>query len=160
MRKLSGRIYLRPYRSADAEGLAVLFYDTVHFVNSKDYTPEQLNAWAPGKMDMSQWDLRFLQHHSLMAIQGETPVGFADMDDSGYLDRLFVHKDHQGEGIATTLCDQLERVVAGRKFTTHASITARPFFERRGYQVVREQLVEVRGVSLKNFVMEKTYPSC
>ena len=39
--------------------------------------------------------------------------------------------------------------------TTHASITARPFFEKRGYRVVKEQQVERHGVLLTNFVMEK-----
>ena len=35
------------------------------------------------------------------------------------------------------------------------SITARPFFERRGYRVVREQQVERQGIMLTNFVMIK-----
>ena len=41
---------------------------------------------------------------------------------------------------------------------THASITARPFFERRGWHVVKEQQVERRGVLLTNFVMERSCP--
>ncbi len=77
------------------------------------------------------------------------------MDSSGYLDRLYVHKDCQGRGIASALCDALEASVPAEAYTTHASITARPFFLRRGYRVVREQRVERGGVLLTNFVMEK-----
>ena len=94
-------------------------------------------------------------------------IGFGDMDRSGYLDRLYVHKDFQGRGIASAICDTLESVVeenqkeagdtAKNCFITHASITARPFFEKRGYRVIREQLVERRGEKLKNFVMEKAF---
>lgn len=40
--------------------------------------------------------------------------------------------------------------------TVHASRTARPFFEQRGYRVLAEQQVERRGVTLTNFRMEKT----
>ena len=82
-------------------------------------------------------------------------VGFGDLDvERGYLDRLYVHRDHQGEGIATALCGALERAASG-PITTHASITARPFFEGRGYRVLREQQVERRGVWLTNYVMGK-----
>lgn len=69
----------------------------------------------------------------------------------GYLDRLYVHKDHQGIGIATALCEKLEASVESATVTTHASITARPFFEDRGYVVKKEQ----QGILLTNYVMEK-----
>ena len=48
----------------------------------------------------------------------------------------------------------LEQVCAG-VISTHASITAKPFFEKRGYRVIREQQVERQGVALTNFVMER-----
>ena len=76
------------------------------------------------------------------------------MADNGYLDRLYVHKDYQGQGIASALCDALEQAVSG-PYETHASLTARPFFAQRGYQVVKEQQVERKGVLLTNFVMRK-----
>lgn len=81
--------------------------------------------------------------------------GFADMDADGYLDRLYVHKDYQGRGVAAALCDALEQAVQCEAYTTHASITARPFFEKRGYRVVRAQQVERQGLYLTNYVMEK-----
>ena len=77
------------------------------------------------------------------------------MDESGYLDRLYVHKDQQRQGIATAICDALESVSVVNIFTTHASITARPFFEKRGYAVIKEQQVERRGVKLTNYIMKK-----
>ena len=106
-------------------------------------------------MDLAEWDRSFQAHHTLVAVEGEQIVGFGDLDvERGYLDRLYVHRDHQGEGIATALCGALERAASG-PITTHASITARPFFEGRGYRVLREQQVERRGVWLTNYVMGK-----
>lgn len=146
---------LRPYDPADCAEMAQLFYDTVHTVNARDYTPEQLCAWATGEVDLAEWDRSFQAHHTLVAVEGEQIVGFGDLDvERGYLDRLYVHRDHQGEGIATALCGALERAASG-PITTHASITARPFFEGRGYRVLREQQVERRGVWLTNYVMGK-----
>ncbi|EJY07391.1 hypothetical protein HMPREF1362_00104, partial [Enterococcus faecium ERV102] len=40
-----------------------------------------------------------------------------------------------------------------QKITTHASITAKPFFEKRGYKVINEQTVELRGQLFTNFLM-------
>ena len=82
-------------------------------------------------------------------------MGFADMDGSGYLDRLYVHRDFQRRGVASALCDALEAASAAETFTPQASRTARPFLEHRGWRVVREQTVLRRGVALNNFVMEK-----
>ena len=152
----SGRkMDLRDYKTSDCTQLAELFYQTVHSVNAKDYTQAQLNAWATGEVDLAAWDASFLKHKTIGVVEGSAVVGFGDMDNSGYLDRLYVHKDYQRRGIAAAICDVLESAVPGKRITTHASITAKPFFLRRGYRVVKEQEVVRRGVVLTNFVMEK-----
>lgn len=147
---------IRRYEPGDLWQVTALFYDTVHTVNAADYSPEQLDAWADGALDLDRWNGSLLAHHSLVAVEGrDLIVGFGDIDGTGYLDRLYVHKDRQGLGIATALCDRLERAVDAPVITTHASITARPFFEGRGYRVLREQRVERHGVQMTNYVMEK-----
>lgn len=147
---------LRAYRPEDCPALAQLFYDTVHAVNARDYTPAQLNAWATGMVDLCAWNASFLAHRTLVAqLEGQI-AGFGDIDVSaGYLDRLYVHKDFQGRGIATALCDALEGALSVPLVYTDASITAKPFFLGRGYRLVREQRVERHGVTLTNFRMEK-----
>lgn len=149
-----GIMRIRAYRPSDCGELAELFYQTVHTVNARDYTKEQLDAWAAGGVDLEAWDRSFREHDSAVAEEDGRPVGFGDMDETGFLHRLFVHRDYQRRGVAAAICDRLERAVSG-KVVTHASITARPFFEKRGYAVIREQRVERRGVPLTNFVMEK-----
>lgn len=147
---------IRRYTPADCPAMAALFYDTVHRVNCRDYTPEQLDVWATGQVDLESWNRSFLAHHTLVAMKDGILVGFGDMDSTGYLDRLYVHADYQGQGIATALCDALEKAVPG-PITTHASITARPFFESRGYRVVKAQQVQRQGILLTNYVMEKKH---
>lgn len=147
---------LRPYRPDDCRILADLFYHTVHTVNARDYTAEQLQAWATGQVDLVAWNESFLAHNTLVAERDGQIVGFGDMADDGYLDRLYVHKDWQRKGIATAICDALEAKCKVRPLVTYASITARPFFEARGYVVIRENWVERRGICLKNYRMEKT----
>ena len=146
---------IREYKSTDIGQIARLFHDTVHAVNCRDYTPEQLNAWATGRVDEDEWDAAFRCHLTYVAVEGDSVVGFGDMDATGYLDKLYVHKDRQGMGIATAICDRLESEVKADCLTVHASITARPFFEKRGYKVLKRQEVERRGVRLTNYLMEK-----
>lgn len=146
---------IRRYETLDCEYLAELFYNTVHSINAKDYTNEQLNVWATGSVDIEEWDKSLLSHFSVVAIEDAIIVGFGDIDKTGYLDKLYVHKDYQSKGIATAICDELEQAFDVSKIRTHASITARPFFEKRGYKVIKEQEVERKGILLTNYIMEK-----
>lgn len=145
---------IRKYQPSDCKELTELFYNTVHNVNAKDYTKEQLNVWATGQVDLEKWNELFQEHFSIVAVDDEIIVGFGDIDETGYLDRLYVHVDYQGKGIATSIFNQLEQAVKG-DITTHASITAKPFFEKRGYKIVKEQQVERQGIFLTNYVMTK-----
>ena len=149
------KVLLRKYKTADCEQIAALFYQTVHTVNAKDYTEEQLNAWATGKVNLNEWDQSFLEHDTMVAVMDDEIVGFGDIDQSGYLDRLYVHKDYQRQGIASAICDKLECLALGKQITTHASVTAKPFFQHRGYNVVREQKVIRQGIALTNYMMMK-----
>src|SRR5699024_1446802 len=116
------KVEIRKYQQSDSGKLADLYYNTVHTVNAKDYTKEQLNVWANGQLDLEKWNQSFQEHYSVVAFNNEIIVGFGDMDKTGYLDHLYVHVDYQGKGVATAICNQLEQTVLGN-ITTHASIT-------------------------------------
>ncbi|MEY8392646.1 GNAT family N-acetyltransferase [Lachnospiraceae bacterium] len=145
---------IRRYRRSDCKELTELFYNTVHTVNARDYTKEQLNVWATVQVDLEKWNQSLQEHFTVVAVNNETLVGFGDIDKTGYLDRLFVHADYQRKGVATAICNRLEQAVQGR-IVTDVSITARPFFEKRGYRIIQEQKVERQGIFLTNFKMEK-----
>lgn len=158
--------HLRRYESRDLEELITLFYETVHTVNLRDYTQEEADAWVPSpeSVDREAWDRSLSAHFTLVAEAEGRLVGFGDMDAAGYFDRLYVHKDFQGRGAAAALAEALEARAweeGAERITVHASLTARPFFEKRGYRVKKEQRVSrnhpVLGhaVSITNFVMEK-----
>ena len=145
---------IRAYQPVDCKALAELFYNTIHTVNAKDYTKDQLDAWADGTIDLEKWNQSLAEHFSFVVLDGKKIIGFGDIDNTGYLNRLFVHPDYQRKGVASVICNQLEQSVQG-SIVTHASITAKPFFEKRGYNVVKEQQVDRKGVLLTNFVMKK-----
>ena len=59
---------LREYQSTDCKELAELFYNTVHSVNAKDYTKEQLDVWATGQVDLTNWNQSLQEHLSIVAV--------------------------------------------------------------------------------------------
>lgn len=155
---------LKHYRAQALTQMLQLFCDTVHSVNAGDYNQAQQEAWAPysvleDEQTRTRWHNSLQQHLSLVAWEGGQMAGFADMDvQSGYLDRLYVSRDFQRQGVATLLVQTLEQAAkdAGcESVTSDVSITARPFFESRGYRVLRQQQVERKGVVMTNFKMEK-----
>lgn len=88
---------IRRYRSDDLEQIARLFYETVHAVNRRDYTARQLDVWATGEINHRAWDASLLDHLTYVATEGSLVIGFGDIDVTGYLDRLYVHKDFKAE---------------------------------------------------------------
>lgn len=149
---------LRDYRSEDCAEMAALFYETIHKVNARDYTAKQLDAWVTGEIDLTEWDRSFLAHDTRAAVEGGQIIGFGDMESDGYLNRLYVHWAHIGCGVGRAIVETLEsraRLRGTAKFTTHASITAKPFFARLGYTVIRPNIVVRRDVELQNFLMVK-----
>ena len=59
---------IREYQQEDCKEITELFYNTVHTVNSRDYTEEQLTAWATGKVDLEQWNRSLQEHFSLIYV--------------------------------------------------------------------------------------------
>lgn len=145
---------LRLCTQADLPAVLDLFRTSVHTLCRSDYTPDQLSAWAPEDLDEAPWARRLQCQTFLLAEEDGALMGFASLEGD-YLDLLYVHPRHARRGVGTVLCDALERQCTGRRITVHASLTARPFFARRGYRTVEPHQVERRGVTLINYFMEK-----
>lgn len=156
------KILVRKIKNDEIDACIALFQATVHSINSKDYTTKELNAWAPLVEphlidNYSYWE-QLLTNISYVAEHNNSIIGFGDITNDGYLDRLFIHKDFQNCGVATAILNRLEEEARAqniKEITTFASITARQFFEKREFVVVKEQQWPIRGVKLTNFVMKK-----
>lgn len=150
---------VRPYQPADAPALLALFRDTIRRVNCRDYNPDQIRAWASDDIDPAAWARRFDGRFVAVAEDPTGPVGFAELEPDGHIDRFFVSADCQGMGVGRVLWDALEteaRRLGLDRLRVEASLTARPFFERVGFTPLAEQVVECRGVAMPNVRMERT----
>jgi putative acetyltransferase len=151
-------VTLRTYRPDDAPALLTLFRDTIRRVNSRDYSPDQIRAWASDEIDPQAWADRFAGRFVAVADEAGRAVGFSDLEASGHVDRLYVSADHQGRGVGrlvlSVVVAEAQRLGIARLFT-EASITARPFFESQGFVVLTPQVVTLRGVEFVNYRMER-----
>lgn len=153
---------IREYNTADNAQIVALFFDTVHTINAKDYTSSQLAVWAPANINIDQWCAPLATDDTRIAVQGGKIVGFANLEATGHLDRLYVHKDTQGQGIATRLLWEIEahaRTCGIHEITSDVSITARPFFAKQGYIVAQENIVLRENEQLLNYKMRKSISS-
>ncbi|MEN6621929.1 MAG: GNAT family N-acetyltransferase [Smithella sp.] len=150
---------IRQFQSKDAEGTANLYLDTVKRINSRDYSTEQIRAWISNDMDIDLWRFRLQKGLTYIADSEEGELlGFISIDHDGHIDLIYCHADHQGQGIGSKLLKYVERQLKASGITcffTEASITARPFFEKQGFKVIKEQRVQKNDVSLINYIMEK-----
>lgn len=148
---------VRPYRPGDLDGLIDIFGGAIRDVAAKDYDAAQIAVWA--QVDRESFAARRLSRPTWVAVIDQMPVGFSDLEPNGHLDMMYVHPGHQGRGVATALLQQVETAARagslGRIFTD-ASITARPFFERRGFRILTAQQVAHSGQTLTNSRMEKS----
>jgi putative acetyltransferase len=152
-------IRIRDYEHSDAVTIVRLFYDTIHSVNKLDYSAEQVQAWAPEIPDAQLWHNRMIAHDTLVAEQAGELLGFAELEPQGHLDMLYCRSDVVGRGVGSHLYGALEakaRTHGLRCIFADVSITARPFFTRCGFNVIQQQMVFRRGVSLTNFKMTKS----
>ncbi|MEH2138703.1 GNAT family N-acetyltransferase [Nostoc sp.] len=150
---------LRIYEIADTEEIMKLFFDTIHEVNIRDYTQEQVDAWAPVNMNIDVWIKGLGSKFTYVAEENGKIIGFGELEANGYIDRFYCHKDFQRKGIGKKILEQLEskaKALGVEKLFTEASITAKPFFERQSFIIVKQQEVERRGQKLINFIMEKS----
>lgn len=155
---------IRAAQQSDTAELRDLFRNTVLMINSRDYSQAEVEDWASCGDDLSKIEDMIKTHYFIVAVnQRSQIVGFSSITPQGYLHSMFVHKDFQGKGIATMLLEEIERyaITAGiMRITSEVSLTARPFFEKRGYIVEEEQKRKANQLSLTNFWMAKGIAKC
>jgi putative acetyltransferase len=149
---------IRQYDLHDAPAIAQLFYETIHSINRKDYSEEEVRAVAPEVPDADIWHLRMSQRHTLVAEDNSQILAFAELESDGHLDMFYCRADAVGRGIGRQLYRTVEAQAAELSIVrlfAEVSITARPFFERCGFSIVQQQIVVRQGIKLTNYVMEK-----
>lgn len=149
-------ITIRKFKTGDENGTWNVFYSAIHLVCSKDYSKEQIQAWAPTDLDLSLWAKKIHSIKPFIATLNGKIVGYADLQDDGKIDHFFVHGNHQAQGVARALMNRIiQKAPAQQKLYSEVSHTAKPFYEKNGFKVIKVQEANMRGVVLTNNIMER-----
>ena len=150
---------LRPFLAADTPVLAAIFTAAIEQLTGDDYSEAQQEAWASAAADEEEFGKRLGSELTLIATLHNSPVGFAALKGADHIDMLYVHPGATGQGVASLLCDALEKLAGGRgakSLTVDASDNAAEFFAKRGYVAKQRNTVTVNGEWLANTTMQKT----
>ena len=147
---------VRNYRHDDLDAVIEIFQRAIREIASRDYSPAHVDSWS--RVDRGEWAEWRLTRPTWVAEIDGRPVGFSDLEADGHLDMMFVHPRFQGIGVATSLLERVEREAQSldlQQVFVEASITARPFFERRGFRSVGLHPIEEDGLVFTTFRMIK-----
>src|ERR1700730_5543827 len=150
---------LRPFLNEDTPILAAIFVAAIEELTGDDYSAAQQEAWAALADDEESFGQRLAGELTLIATLQNSPVGFASLKGKDHIDMLYVHPAAAGQGVASMLCDALEKLAGGRgakSLTVDASDNAQPFFAKRGYVAKQRNSITVNGEWLANTTMQKT----
>ncbi len=151
-------INTRSATPTDLPVLHTLYVDTIQNTCKNDYTQEQIAVWVSNIENTVRWQQAVASQYFLVAEIGHKIVGFGSLTEAGYVDFMYVHKDHQRQGIANVLLNSLEqeaRRLGCTYLTSDVSKTARPFFEKKGFVVVKKNRKVMKGLEIVNFRMKK-----
>ncbi len=151
-------IKIRLFEKQDAEQIAQLFHQTVREVNINDYSINHVKAWAPDDIYFRDWVSVCSEKFTYVADDNGTIAGFGELESDGHIDCFYCHKDYQRMGVGSKIYHAIEAKAHELKIHrlySEASITAKPFFLRMGFSIVKKQQVERRGESFINYAMEK-----
>jgi putative acetyltransferase len=160
MRNLN--VTIRQARRSDLPEILKLFVETVKAVCAKDYSAEQVAVWISSIDDKERWINKLENQSFLIGESGTKILGCASLESTNYLDLLYVSKDHQGQGVASSLYHHIEAEAMSQGATvleSDVSITAKPFFEKIGFKVMSEQTKNIQGVDITNYRMTKNLKS-
>lgn len=149
---------LRKATEKDIPAIAQLFKETIETINSKDYSEKQVSVWSEGHTHTKRWILRLTSQYFIVAVVDEIITGIGSITPDGYLDLMYVHKDYQGKGIGSALLDELLTNAINNNLSlvkSDVSITAKTFFEKKGFAVDTAQKVQINGIELLNYKMQK-----
>ena len=143
---------------SDLNEMHQLYIETIQYICKNDYDTAQIEAWVSGVKNTERWTAVIETQFVLLAIIKDQIAGFGTLKEGNYIDFFYIHKDFQRKGIASELLTELELEAQkqhSKIISSDISITAKPFFEKKGYIVKAEQKNIRLGIELINYKIEK-----
>jgi putative acetyltransferase len=112
---------LRAFRVGDEPGLYQVFRSAIHGLAIRDYTPEQVNAWAPQTVDPALWADRMRGIAPFVVEHDGKLIAYADIQANGYIDHFFVSAPFARQGLGSKLMRRIHDEAAVKRIHTLSS---------------------------------------
>ncbi len=153
---------IRKFQPLDVPAIIAVHQEAVIRINGKHYAPEQVAAWLGDDGDKeTRWAASLSKNIAYVFEEQGSILGFGDLKPEGELRRLYVHPDHHGKGIGSTILQKLEaeaQALRLREIRLKSTIAARTFYERRGYENLGLTQHRFRNISIDIYNMRKSLP--
>ena len=151
-------MFIRNFIPGEEAELRQVFMSSVHELALGFYNKEQLDVWAPQAYDERRWAEKVSTLRPFVAVVDDHAVGYADLQESGYIDHFFVSGPFSGRGVGSALMGHIHQAASQRRISelsAHVSLAAESFFLKHGFSLVRRQSVSYNGISMNNALMTK-----
>jgi putative acetyltransferase len=156
---MRGLVRIREFQPGDEASLHAVFLSAIREIASKDYTPAQIEIWTQRSLDPGVWARRIQSIRPFVVESEGTPVAYADVQTSGYIDHFFVSGSCARQGIGTLLMRHILATASARNIsvlTSDVSRTAQPFFARFGFAIVEQRADTAVPNALMRYEMVQT----
>jgi len=157
--QVGSMVSIEKYNAKMVGELWQVYFTSIRMVCIKDYSEEQVQAWAPENFDMNLFQEKMDKIKPFIALLDNKVIGYADLQSDGLIDHFFVHGKYQRRGAGIALMKNiLKEGECMPKLYSYVSHTAKPLYINHGFQVEKIRLEEIRGCKIENNVMVKKNP--
>lgn len=149
-------LIIRRYESGEEPAVWNVYFRATRESNSRDYHPDLIERWAPVGQDMGEWRVRLEEKSPFVAILDGQIVGMAELEEDGFVDYFYVLPDFERRGIGSALLGKIREQAALKGLAdlrAEVSVTAKPFFEKHGFSVIKAKHHVIIGHPAPNFLM-------
>ena len=149
---------IRRHLLGEEKALQEIYFEATRRSNSRDYTSEQVERWIAKHDDLAEWTSRLAGTKPFVAVIDGRPIAFGELEPNGHIGFFYCHPDWEGRGAGSELMLAItaEALKLGLKtLHTEVSVTAEPFFTKKGFQTVEVNSPIICGAPAKQFIMRK-----
>ncbi len=151
-------MHIRKAEPGEGQAIVALHARTVREINSRDYTPEEIDVWLARKSPKKE-EARIGAGEVYVSLgDGGALLGFGSRTGDR-IAALYVAPECQGQGVGSMLLEQLERDAIAEGIEVlelNSTLTAAGFYEHHGYETLGStQCFEAGGQTLEAVAMRK-----
>lgn len=149
-------ITIRKAKTKDLLELQNVFSETIMETCKNEYSLNERKVWIKAMSEVEKWKKILKEEFFIVAELNGKIIGFSTLKNHNYLNFMYVHKDFHRKGIAKQLYKSIKAKsieYGTEKLNADVSKTAKPFFEKLGFRVLKENRNIIGNEVLINYSM-------